>query len=130
MLHPTWGILHAEFFHPRPMPKPLVSPQSSKTIEQQLSEILEHLRRMDKRDRLRTWGAFFRSILHLLPVAILLWSVWFTVYHWDDVLQQITKAAAEQSELLMKQGSGDIESGLQKQLEKWMPKKTNSPPQS
>lgn len=96
------------------MPKP--SPSNG--IEENLSEILEHLRRMDKRDKLRTWGGFFRSILHLIPIAILIWSIWFTYAHWDELLKEISQAAAEQSAAIMQNQGGDFGKQLQEQVQK------------
>jgi|SRR3989338_2610755 len=86
----------------------------------QLNEILELLRRMDKRDRLRTWGGFFRSILHLIPLILIIWSTWYAFAHWDELLKEISKAAAEQSAAVMQNQGGDFSKQMQEQLQKLM----------
>ncbi|MBM3227835.1 hypothetical protein FJZ27_03165 [Candidatus Peribacteria bacterium] len=89
------------------MPKP--STLSVSSTEQRLDQIVSILERMNKRDKLRTWGGFVRGILHLIPIVILIGSVWFTYAHWDEVLTQITKAAAEQSAAMMRQSAGELQ---------------------
>ncbi len=101
------------------MPKP-IAPASSSA---QLTEILEVLRRMDKRDRLRTWGAFFRSILHLIPLILIIWSTWFAYAHWDELLKEISKAAAESSAAVMQSQGSSFSKQLQEQMQKLMQKK-------
>ncbi len=106
------GVLNAH------MPKP----SAPAAADSQLTEILELLRRMDKRDRLRTWGGFFRSILHLIPLIIIIWSSWYAFANWETLLKEVSKAAAEQSAAIMqKQGNG-ISKQLQEQMQKLMPK--------
>ncbi len=90
--------------------------------ESQLTEILELLRRMDKRDRLRTWGGFVRGILHLIPLILIIWSTWYAYANWDELLKEVSKAAAESSAAVMQnQGSG-FSKQLQEQMQKFMPK--------
>lgn len=67
------------------------------TTDEKLQQIVQHLERMDKRDRLRTYGGFVRSILGLIPLAILLGTVWYGYNHADDLLQKITEQAAKQA---------------------------------
>lgn len=98
-------------------------PSAPVSANAQLAEILELLRRMDKRDKLRTWGGFFRSILHLIPLALIIWSTWYAFANWETLLKEVSKAAAESSAAVMQnQGSG-FSKQLQDQLQKMMPKK-------
>ena len=89
-----------------------------KTTEQKLDVIVEHLENMDRRDRLRTWGAFFRSLISMIPIVLLLWSVWYTYQHGAELLEMISKEAAKQAAEATKQSAGD----LQEQLRQMLPK--------
>ncbi len=100
------------------MPK---SPSSTEdkppSIEEQLETIVTYLHHLDRRDRLRTWGSFFRSLLTLIPIALLLWSVWYFVEHGDEFIEQITREAVEQSAAYTQ----DAGSGLLEQLQQYLP---------
>lgn len=74
------------------MPKTAPTPDTS--VEAQLSEILEHLRRMDARDKLRTWGGFIRGIIAIVPLILLLWSAWYFVEHGAEMMKMIADTAA------------------------------------
>lgn len=100
-----------------------MSPQTPTGVEAKLDEIIDHLRRMDKRDRARMWGSTVRSVIHLIPIIILLWSLWFAYAHWDELLKQFARTAAEQSAEVMKQGSSNIGSSLQEELNKLFPQR-------
>jgi len=64
------------------------------SIEEKMEEILVHLRKMDKRDKLRTWGSLFRSVLSIIPLIFFLWSVWYFINHGDEIMKQIANTAA------------------------------------
>ncbi len=64
------------------------------SVETQLEEILEHLRRMDARDKLRTWGGFIRGIIAIVPIILLLWSSWYFVKHGPELMKMISDTAA------------------------------------
>jgi len=75
--------------------------------DQKLDRIIDILELMNKRDKMRTWGGLVRTIIHFIPLIILIWSVWFTYAHWDEMLREISRSAAEQSAAMMqKTGSG------------------------
>lgn len=101
------------------MPKPVQKPVGSPT-DQKLDRIVDILERMNKRDKMRTWGGFVRTIIHFIPLIILIWSVWFTYYHWDELLQEISRAAAEQSAAMLQDQGGDFSKQLQEQMERLM----------
>ena len=67
------------------------------TTDQKLDAIVRHLERLDKRDRLRTWGGFVRAILGFIPLVIFIVSTWYLYNHADDILKKITEQAAEQA---------------------------------
>lgn len=67
------------------------------TVEGKLDEILVYLDRLDRRDRLRTWGGFIRGIIALIPIIILIWTTWYFFAHADEMMAKITRYAAEQA---------------------------------
>jgi hypothetical protein len=64
------------------------------TVEDQLARIVTHLERMDRRDKLRTWGGFTRGVLGLLPLAIFFWSIWYVTTHMDEIIRTVSEEAA------------------------------------
>lgn len=72
------------------MPSPL-----NENVGEKLDAILAHIERMDKRDRLRTIGGFFRSIIGLIPIIIIVWSTWYFIAHRDDFLKQVIDMSAK-----------------------------------
>ena len=65
--------------------------------EDKLDIIIEHLQRMDKRDRLRTWGAAFKGLIGLIPAIAFIVAAWYLYEHGDEVLMKVAKTAAEQA---------------------------------
>lgn len=65
-----------------------------RTMDDKMDEILLHLRRMDRRDRLRTWGGFVRALISLIPILILIWSIWYFAEHGQDLMKEIANTAA------------------------------------
>ncbi|HAI98345.1 TPA: hypothetical protein DCL30_02240 [Candidatus Peribacteria bacterium] len=86
------------------MPKPPSPP----TTEDKLDEILLHLRHLDSRDRLRTIGGFFRGLLSLIPIIVLLASIWYVYEYGDQLLEKIAEQAAIQAEAVTKKGSDSL----------------------
>jgi hypothetical protein len=84
--------------------------------DERLDAILDHLARMDRRDRLRTIGGFFRGLLGLIPIIILLGSVWYAYQYGDELLAKITKQAAEQAAAATQQGAGNLMEKLELML--------------
>ncbi|MBI3332086.1 hypothetical protein HYZ99_03970 [Candidatus Peregrinibacteria bacterium] len=72
-------------------------PKVPQTAEDKLDLIVKHLERMDKRDRIRTWGGFVRTILGFIPLLIFIASVWYFYNNADAILKKITEQAAEQA---------------------------------
>lgn len=83
------------------------------SVAEKLDMILIYLHRMDRRDKLRTVGGFFRGMLGLIPLALLLWSTWYFIEHGDEFMKQITTEAVKQS-AEYSQGS------MMEQLEEYM----------
>jgi len=69
----------------------------SKPPEDELTQILTILQRMEKRDRWRTIGGFIRSVIGMIPIAIAIFLTWYTIKYGDQLLQKITTMAAQQA---------------------------------
>ncbi len=63
-------------------------------MDEKMEEILLHLRRMDARDRLRTWGGLIRGLIAIIPLIILLWSLWYVAEHGQELMKQMANTAA------------------------------------
>jgi hypothetical protein len=74
----------------------------------QLETIIWHLERMDKRDRMRTWGSFFKGLLSIIPVIAFIWGAWYFSQHGDEILAKIAKQAAEQAAEVTRQGTNSL----------------------
>jgi len=74
-------------------------PNTPDPIQARLDVIIEHIERMDKRDRARTIGGFIRSLIGLIPMVLTIYGLWYLYAHGDEfmekVSQQAAKAAAE-----------------------------------
>lgn len=91
---------------------------ASATTADKLDQILYHLDRMDRRDRLRTIGGFFRGILTLIPMLIFLFSMWYFYKYSDQILQKIAEQAAMQAAKFAQPSMDNSE--LMKQVEKYI----------
>lgn len=82
-----------------PAPTTVRSVKSTDTasIEEKLDLLVLYLHKMNKRDRLRTIGGFFRGIFTLIPVAVLVWSAWYFYAHGTEFMKEITAEAVRQS---------------------------------
>lgn len=76
------------------------------TTDEKMDEIVRLLRRMDKRDSLRAIGGTVRFILALIPIIILLWSVWYAVENWQELLKSVAdQAASSAAKMTQEQGN-------------------------
>lgn len=89
---------------------PKLTPATDTSVEAQLGEILAHLRRMDARDRLRTWGGFVRGIIALVPLILILGSGWYFLQHGAEFMKMVADTAASSAaEYTKSQGAGMYE---------------------
>jgi hypothetical protein len=65
--------------------------------EDKLDIIINHLARMDKRDRLRMWGGAFKGALAIIPAIAFVYGMYYFYLHGDEVMAKIAKVAAEQA---------------------------------
>ena len=82
---------------PRFLTSLLMKKPIPETTDEKLEEMLIHIRKMDSRDRLRTWGGFFRGIISIIPILLFLGGAWYFYQNGDDVLEKIAKQAAQQA---------------------------------
>src|SRR3989344_2030881 len=75
------------------------------STDDKLDVIVEYLHRLDRRDRLRTWGSFFKGILGLIPIIAFVWGSWYFYEHGDEIMEKIAKVAAEQAAEATKSGT-------------------------
>ena len=87
------------------MPKATTSDTS---IESKLDEIVEHLRRLDRRDRMRTIGGAIRSVISLCWIVLLLWSSWYFIVNWPTIMKEITTQAASSAADFTKQNTKSV----------------------
>ena len=78
------------------------------STDDKLDQIVEYLHRLDRRDKLRTWGSFFRGLLSLIPIVAFVWGAWYFYEHGDEVMEKIAKTAAEQAAEATKMGTENI----------------------
>lgn len=89
------------------------TPETKRTPEEKLDEVVEILRRMDGRDRLRMVGGTIRSVIAFIPVIILVWSTWYLAAHGTQLIQQITEATIKST---MKGSGSSVGSDTLQQL--------------
>jgi hypothetical protein len=89
----------------------------SVTTDDRLDVIITYLRRMDRRDKWRTVGGFFRGLVSLIPIILLLWGTYYLYENSDEILTKITQETVKQTQSMT--NTEDI----MKQLEKYMPKR-------
>ena len=75
----------------------MAKPPPPKNTKEQLDLILLYLKKMNKRDRLRTIGGFIRGVFGLIPILIMVFVLWYAYAYGDQLLEKITKMAAEQA---------------------------------
>ncbi|MFA7681733.1 MAG: hypothetical protein WCX61_01760 [Candidatus Peribacteraceae bacterium] len=86
------------------------------STEEKLEEILLHLRRLDKRDRLRTFGGFFKGLISLIPIIVLVWSLWYMYQYGDQLLEKISASAAKQAAIVTEQQKDSLINKFQNYL--------------
>ncbi|MFA6038872.1 MAG: hypothetical protein WCV62_05045 [Candidatus Peribacteraceae bacterium] len=97
---------------------------SPSTPDDKLDQILTHLQNLDRRDRLRTWGGFIRSLLALIPILIFLFATWYSIRHMDEIILKVTTEAAKQAASFTKaEVSESLSSEQLQQLQKFFQNK-------
>lgn len=78
------------------------------STDEKLDEIITHLRKMDKRDRVRMLGSSIKGIIGIIPVLFFLWGAWYMYQNGDAVLEKIAAEAAKQAALVTEKSAGTI----------------------
>ncbi len=76
------------------------------TVEQKLDRIAESLRRLDRRDKIRTSWMTVRSIIGIIPILAIIGSAVYVYWKREDFFQSFTKSIVTQvqkPETLLKQ---------------------------
>jgi len=84
-------------------------PPAPLSTDERLDIIIEHLRRIDHRERWRTIGGFVRGVLGLIPIIIFLAAAWYTVKYGDTLLQKISAMAADQAGQMIQRNAGIVD---------------------
>ena len=87
------------------------------TVEEKLDVIIQHLHRLDRRDRIRTYGAMLHSVLAIIPMIFFVWSAWYVYAHGDELLAKIASQAASQA---ASYSTGSMDA-LYKQFQDYLP---------
>jgi len=67
------------------------------STDNKLDTIIEALDKINKRERWRMVGGFFRGIIGLLPVIVMLAGLWYAYEYSDQILEKIATTAARQA---------------------------------
>ncbi|MDD5469554.1 MAG: hypothetical protein PHO92_02020 [Candidatus Peribacteraceae bacterium] len=83
-----------------------------KTTDEKLDVIIDYLRKLNHRDRLRMWGGLFRGLLGLIPTILFLLSIWYVYAYGDQLLEKMAEAAARQASNVVRVNPGSLVDGL------------------
>ena len=75
------------------------------TTDQKLDVIVHEVRQLNRRDRLRTTAGFFSGFIHLAWFLFIIYLTWYSAVHFDELLEKITKQAAEQAAVMTGDGA-------------------------
>jgi hypothetical protein len=93
--------------------------QDPSDLGAKLDAILLHMERLDRRDRLRTWGGLFRNLITILPVLFFLWSAWYIATHSAELIRTVADESARAAAKYTQQQSADF----LKQMQDLVPKR-------
>lgn len=91
------------------------------TLEQKLDLIVLHLERLDKRDKMRTVGGFFKFLISLIPILLVVGSGWYFIQHSAEIMKSIANQAASSAAEYTKNQSSGLYEQMMKQYS--IPKK-------
>ena len=67
------------------------------SIESKLDEILAFMHRAERRDRWRTAGGFIRGMLGIIPLAVLLGSLWYFYTNGEELMSELMDQTIQRS---------------------------------
>ena len=69
--------------------------QLPKSTDEKLDLMVTYLHRMDRRDRLRTIGGCVSSLIRFIPIAVLLFAMWYMYNYGEQLITDFSKRAAQ-----------------------------------
>lgn len=88
---------------------------TSPSVDEKLDVIIRHLEALDRRDKLRTTGALIRAVIGLIPLVIFIYSFWYAINNAQELMTQISRAAATAAaEATQNSGKGMLDDLLKK----------------
>ena len=103
-----------------PVPFTAKKPASSKLVEEKLDEIVTILDKMNRRDRLRTFGGFIRGMIGIIPVLGFILGMYYFYYHGDELMGRIAEQAAQQAAKVTQQNAGNLMEQLNSQFDQFL----------
>lgn len=83
---------------------------------ERLDAVVYYLQRIDRRDRLRTIGGFFRALITIIPTLLVLWSALYFYQHGDEFLKKIASITTNQMSQFTQQHASDLAKQVQDAL--------------
>lgn len=74
------------------------------TTDDKLDLIVTYLHQMNRRDKLRTVGAFIHGIITVIPIIIFVFSAWYFYAHGTEVLKTLTDMSVKSAASYSQQG--------------------------
>ena len=98
-------------------------------IGEMLDEILFHMERLDKRDRLRTVGGFFGGLVRTIPIILMVGATYYMVTRGDEWMDWMIRKSAEQTTAVMQEQTNNMldsvnsvdNDALMEQLKQFLP---------
>lgn len=72
---------------------------TKETIEQKLDRIAEHLRRLDRRDKIRTSWMTVRSVIGMIPILLIIGGAVYLYWQKGALFQQFATALTKQLQI-------------------------------
>lgn len=96
--------------------------EKSSSTDDKLDAIIKELQKINARERLRMVSGFFRGIIGLLPIIIMLIGAWYAYVYSDQLLEKIAAAAAAQAASFAQRNPAAIidTSSIQELLEQYL----------
>ncbi len=66
-------------------------------LSSDVRDIKACIEQMNRRDRLRTVGGFFKNMIALIPIILFLYGAWYLSQKWDEIVTDIAAASAKQA---------------------------------
>lgn len=78
------------------------------TNDEKLDMMVYYLRRMDHRDKLRTWGGFVQSLVRIGGMVFFVYITWWSIVNADVLIDKVASAAAKQAANIAGQSTSQV----------------------